>query len=258
MDLRKYIPRNFKNKLHRIILGYTGFNPCFSQGGEDMILRTIFKGVDKGFFIDVGAYHPTIGSNTYFLYRTQGWRGINIDPNTENIDLFNKKRPEDTNINIAIGKNEGSIFYYQQESPSMNFCSKEEQPLDSYKSRKSVIISPLSAILKPFCKKTIDLMTIDVEGYEFDVLTSNDWNLYRPKVIVIEQSIQDICHGTCINYLKNMGYHIFSFSTLGIHHGAIMCNLFFADLKEFPFVSQLPELETNLYNSKYITKTPLH
>jgi hypothetical protein len=43
------------------------------------------------FFVDVGAYQPTVGSNIFFHYRTHNWRGINIDPNAENIKLFEEE-----------------------------------------------------------------------------------------------------------------------------------------------------------------------
>ncbi len=43
-----------------------------------MIMRRIFEKLRTGFYVDVGAHHPMLYSNTYYFYK-QGWSGINID-----------------------------------------------------------------------------------------------------------------------------------------------------------------------------------
>src|SRR5205085_2313829 len=76
---RTWLPQNFKKHFQQVLLGYHSYAPSFSSAGEDMILRHAI-GSDKmeGFYVDVGAYHPVILSNTYFFY-LNGWRGINLD-----------------------------------------------------------------------------------------------------------------------------------------------------------------------------------
>jgi hypothetical protein len=54
----------------------------FCQEGEDMILRDLFHDKEKGFFIDVGALHPTRFSNTNYFYH-KGWKGIYIEPSPD-------------------------------------------------------------------------------------------------------------------------------------------------------------------------------
>lgn len=39
---------------------------------------------------------------------------------------------------------------------------------------------------------SIDLMSIDVEGHELDVLQSNDWMKFRPRVVMVEQENIDL------------------------------------------------------------------
>jgi hypothetical protein len=56
-----------------------------------LILRRIFEHKQKGFYVDVGAYHPFLFSNTYIFY-LRGWRGINIDATPGSMKLFNKFR----------------------------------------------------------------------------------------------------------------------------------------------------------------------
>ena len=60
----------------------------YSLLGEDIFLNKYFNNQKKGFYIDVGCYHPISGSNTYLLYK-KGWRGMNFDISKLSIDLFN-------------------------------------------------------------------------------------------------------------------------------------------------------------------------
>jgi hypothetical protein len=62
---------------------------CYSQEGEDLIASRLFPNQSTGFYVDIGAHHPTRFSNTYLLY-TKGWRGINIDPLPGSKELFDK------------------------------------------------------------------------------------------------------------------------------------------------------------------------
>ena len=97
---------------------------CFAQEGEDLILETFFQNIKKGFFVDVGSFHPVKYSNTYLFY-LKGWRGINIDARPQNMDIFNKMRPNDINLEMAIGKYETLLTYYMFDEPALNGFSKE-------------------------------------------------------------------------------------------------------------------------------------
>jgi len=83
-----------------------GFNNAFSiswsQGGEDLALLHAISGKKDGLFIDVGAHHPFRFSVTQHLSRL-GWRGVNVDANSELIEIFNKERTRDLNICAAVG-----------------------------------------------------------------------------------------------------------------------------------------------------------
>ena len=73
---------------------------------------------DKGFYIDVGCYHPIKYSLTHKLHKI-GWSGINIDISKESIDLFNIFRPKDKNLNIGISTESGikDAFFVKEISP---------------------------------------------------------------------------------------------------------------------------------------------
>jgi hypothetical protein len=74
----------------------------FGQWGEDILVRKLFpKNRANGTYLDIGCYHPFIHSNTAYLW-LKGWRGYNIDANAQTIKIFDKIRPQDANIWLAI------------------------------------------------------------------------------------------------------------------------------------------------------------
>ena len=73
----------------------------YSQNQEDLFISEYFKNKKKGFYLDIGAYHPIKFSNTQLLYN-KGWHGMNIDLNQVSIDCFKIIRKRDNNIRAAI------------------------------------------------------------------------------------------------------------------------------------------------------------
>src|SRR4051812_23180628 len=76
--------------------------PAFAQEGEDRLLLRLLEGAPAGFYVDVGAHHPQRFSTTFAFYLA-GWRGINIDPRSGTRALFDRIRPRDINLELAVG-----------------------------------------------------------------------------------------------------------------------------------------------------------
>jgi FkbM family methyltransferase len=165
----------------------------FSQGGEEQILKFIFKNKKKGFYIDVGCHHPKRFSNTALLYK-RGWHGINIDADYNNLKLFKIFRKRDININALVSNNNFiSTFHFFNESALNGIYGidrVESLIQQGYKHLKSEKINTISLnqILSnsKIDSNVIDLLDIDVEGHDFEVLQSIDLNKYEVKVILIE------------------------------------------------------------------------
>lgn len=200
---------------------YDFHNLSFSQEGEDLILNRIFSHQKKGFYVDVGAHHPQRFSNTYLFY-LKGWRGINIDAMPGSMMSFEHLRPEDTNIEAAISDSSEELIYFMFDEPALNGFSEEisknRDQLTHYKiiDKKAIKTQKLSNILKNFLPSgtEIDFLSIDVEGLDMQVLFSNDWSLYQPKIILIEElstSLRSISKETTTSrFLKEKGYEIFA------------------------------------------------
>jgi FkbM family methyltransferase len=174
----------------------------YSHYGEDMVLNYVFQQKENGFYVDVGCYHPDFFSNTKKLYK-MGWSGINIDANNDTIDLFNKNRPGDTNLNYAISEKEGEGEYFKfteidvtggGSGNSLSLDVKKKYELEGLKAKPFKIkMMTLAKILESHAaNKTIDFLNIDVEGFDLQVLKSNNWSLFRPKIIAVEIWHKDI------------------------------------------------------------------
>ena len=153
----------------------------YSMYGEDLIVDKFFKKKQKGYYVDVGCYHPIDGNNTYLLYK-KGWSGINIDINKLSIDLFKKARKEDVNINIAISNKLKKVkLYYRKKINMLNTINKKFAN-NSFKKGFSVDYiqaQTLNSVLEKskLKNKKIDFLNIDIEGNEINALKTLDFKI---------------------------------------------------------------------------------
>lgn len=201
-------------------------NNSYSQEGEDLVLQRIFSEKKTGFYIDIGAHHPKRFSNTYFFYK-KGWRGINIEPKPGSKNTFDKIRPRDINIEAAISAHVEKLTYYMFSEPALNTFLQEKANILTH-NNISVLIRKLeiqTTTLKQILDKylpditPIDFLSIDTEGLDFDVLKSNDWDKYKPRIILAEDkdfTIESPQESDIYKYLSERGYRLISktFKTL--------------------------------------------
>ncbi len=163
----------------------------YSLSNVDLIIERIFKKKKKGFFIDVGCNHPIKHNNTYLLYK-KGWTGINIDLDLESIKQFNQLRTRDLNIHAlvtSIDNDEKELYFYHDRSP-INTISKELAEIrdKDHKELKKLKGISLNSIIEnsKFAKAKIDLLSIDIENYEYEALKNFNFNKYNIDIIVTE------------------------------------------------------------------------
>ena len=177
--------------INKILFKLFGFRCISSQCGEDLIIESLIPFKKDGFYIDIGANHPIKYSNT-FLFKNKGWKGINIEPNPDRMKLFKIFRRKDINLNIGIGREKSELdFYVFNEHTLSTFdanSAKEFEKIGHKIIRTiKVPVLPLKEIMEKHVKeKEVDLMSIDTEGYDMEVLESNDWNKFRPRFIILE------------------------------------------------------------------------
>jgi len=158
----------------------------YSQYQEDLILYILLYDIENGFYIDVGAFDPIKVSVTKAFY-LRGWTGINIEPQPDKKDLFDKDRPKDINLQLAIGEKKGNVEFYINDQ-----CSTY---IKQYSRNANTMINVSMDTMSNICKKyvpkgrNVDFCKIDVEGGEKNVLLGYDFINYRPKVFCIESTV---------------------------------------------------------------------
>jgi FkbM family methyltransferase len=192
----------------------------FSQEGEELILKRYFNNRKKGFYVDVGAHHPFKFSNTYSFYK-KGWNGINIDPLPGIMSQFKKYRRRDINLETGISKKQEQLTYYKFNEPAVNTFStiigEQIKENGTYQFLGTQVINtfPLKDILEQHIPNgpAIDFLTIDAEGFDLEVLESNDWNRFRPELVVVESHDFDIQHPDnhpIYQFLLSKNYQLFA------------------------------------------------
>jgi FkbM family methyltransferase len=166
----------------------------WSQFGEDRLITTLFERGFTGTFVDVGAFHPIYLSNTYNLY-LKGWQGWAIDPNPEMQGLFARLRPKDKFIQSAVGSQAGSVTRSLFDEGTFN-CLNEHMDSVPEKYRKgartlTVPSRPLAAILSDHKVERMDFLNVDCEGADLDILQSNDWKRWKPRVVCVEDHAEE-------------------------------------------------------------------
>ncbi len=168
----------------------------YAQNFEDVTLWRTLKLFGPGFYIDIGANHPTRDSVTRSLYE-RGWRGINIEPVQHYYDSLCAERPEDVNLCVAVGNEEGELVFFEFPDTGLSTLSVEmaaRQKADGIPFiQRMVKVRTLTSICEKHARSGLPLqfLKIDVEGFEEQVLGGMDLQRWRPWIILIESSYDE-------------------------------------------------------------------
>ena len=184
-----------------------------SQSGQDKFINNFFfRGKEKGFFVEIGAYDGLTGSNCFFFEKHLGWNGIAIEPSSNQFSKLEKNRNCNC-INKALStKIEQKEFidviqgYTQMSGLNNSFYKKTlDKITKDFRTkieRKTIETTTFSKAVNQ--NYLIDYLSIDVEGGEQDILDSIDFNLYKIKVISIENNNPPDTEYN--SYLSNKGF----------------------------------------------------
>ena len=191
-----------------------------SQDKQDEYLENnIFKGYKNGFYMDIGAHDGITINNTLYFEEYNNWTGVNVEPIEKIYNKLVMNRLNDININCAICNNDGiaefilNIGYTEMISGLKNNydprhferLEKENKEMNS----KTEIISVNTRKVETICDKYnithINYLSIDVEGAEFDVIKSINFDKVFIDVIGFENNYNDISV-EIIKYLETFNY----------------------------------------------------
>jgi len=167
----------------------------YGQTGQDILAEFLLRrnriitreGGLRGTYVDIGCGHPHTGSNTFFFYE-RGWRGVCVDADPELCAAFRAARPRDTVVACGIGTSAGEQDFFLFDNPqhnSFNPARARAKP-DRLRGVLKVPIRPLTDVLAEAGVGEVAFLSIDVEGFELEVLTSLDFARFRPRLVLTE------------------------------------------------------------------------
>jgi FkbM family methyltransferase len=191
-----------------------------SQEKQDKYLETnIFKGLKNGFFVDVGAYDGKHINNTLYFEETNQWNGINVEPNKKIYDALVINRPKNINLNCAVFNEDGETEFllntgYTEmlsgikntfDSRHVTRLEKENKSHGSTTETVTIATKRLETIFDEHKVTHVHYLSIDVEGAEFEVIQSINFDKVFIDVIAFENNYNDQSV-PIIKYLEDHGY----------------------------------------------------
>ena len=194
----------------------------YSQSKQDFIIDYFFEGKTGGTFVDIGAHNGVTMSNSYFFEKERNWKGICVEPIPEVFEELKKNRTCHL-VNGAISGND-KILEFRRNHGRTEMLSgiiqyrdkrhdkKTEREIETYGGSSEVIKVQgylLSNLLDKHNLKSVDYLSLDIEGGEFEVLETINFERYDIRYLTIEnnyneQNIRDL--------MKEKGYNFF------LHH----------------------------------------
>ena len=229
----------------------------YRQAKQDSWLeKNVFCGFKNGVFIDIGAHDGVKMNNTLYFEKTNGWTGVNVEPIREVYDKLLANRPKCINLNCAVSDKNGTAKFIMNRGYTelISGLESDYDPRHLERLKKELaqqggssdVIVVETKRVDTICNENnithIHYLSIDVEGAEFSVIKSIDFEKVFIDVIGFENNYDDTSV-PIVEYLKSKGY-MFIHNDLDIFmiHQGSQFNHFSVNIKPRPrrFVWNVP------------------
>jgi len=198
----------------------------YSQDKQDRYLEeNVFKGYKNGIYVDVGAYDGMNINNTLYFEKYNNWTGINIEPIKKIFDDLVINRPNNINLNCAVCNNDGETDFFCNTGHT-EMISGIKHTMDVRHLQRTEyennIMGSTTEIIKVNTQKLetifdqnnithVNYLSIDVEGAEFEVIKSINFDKVFIDVIGFENNYTDVSI-PILNYLYNKNFAVINVS----------------------------------------------
>jgi FkbM family methyltransferase len=207
-----------------------------SHQQDEYLEKNIFKGYKNGFYMDIGAHDGVSINNTLYFEKNNNWTGINVEPIKLVYDRLVANRPNNININCAVCEKDGNADFLSNigytemisglecyyDPRHIQRLQLENYHMGSVTERINVETKRVDTICQEHDIHHINYLSIDVEGAEFDVIKSINFDKVFIDVIGFENNFDDVSV-PIIEYLEKKNYIIIhkSLDYLMIHKDSI-------------------------------------
>lgn len=185
---------------------FSSLKESYSQAGEDRIVDAVLAetSLDNHIFVDVGANHPTRLSNTYRLYRG-GMHGIVVEPNARLLTMHRAIRKRDHHLGIACSQCPCAMEFQHAKSHVLSGFHSEDLKANDFSGAELMPCLTVDLILAAYPDVKVALLSIDVEGHDYEVLLGAVETLKRTKMVCIEGVGTDL---RLVGLMEAHGFHL--------------------------------------------------
>ena len=173
----------------------------------DKLLDELFEEKTDGFYIELGANDGLFQSNTAYFEFYRNWNGILIEPSLLGYKKCKKNRPNSITLNKACVSNSYKEKYVYGDFKDNHAMGSINGKRLKRKSQVRIEATTLESILDTHLNNnSIDFLSLDTEGYEYNILEGLNFDKYRPKYMLIEIYLKDYIK--IYNFLDKNNYKL--------------------------------------------------
>jgi len=173
-----------------------------SQVGQDQLVQSILECKKGGFFLDLASNDAVKYSNTLMLERDYGWNGICLEANPQYMLGLSKRRNCKV-VLAAVGDGSEQTFAFRGIFGGIVSDDFDNSPDAKDVQTTTMRTTPLRQLLTDLeAPKTIDYLSLDVEGAEYFVMQDFPFDEHKISVITVERPQEEL-----VALLKKNGYH---------------------------------------------------
>jgi len=195
----------------------TAMAPYASQFGQDEFLdRTVFRGLARGVFVDVGAHDGEQFSNSLFFERTRFWHGLCLEPNPAVYDRLRRTRSAEC-LRCCAAAEAGTVDFVQVSGASdmlsgmaatygADHAARRDREIAADGGAQTIITVPAARLRDILAERNIGevhFLSIDTEGGELAVLQGVDFTRTFIHAIAVENNYRSAGLG---DFLKPRGF----------------------------------------------------
>jgi len=180
---------------------------------QDLLVAFLLQEKRGGYFVELGATNGISLSNTYLLETQYGWYGILAEPAVVWHDALRKNRSCSIDTRCVWSSTGQTLKFAQTGAAELSTIAEFISSDDHASARKECVVrfsvqavSLNQLLLDNNAPHTVDYLSIDTEGSEWDILAAFDFSGYRIRVITVEHNYVEEKREKIATLLRAHGY----------------------------------------------------
>lgn len=175
-----------------------------SQDMQDLFLdRWVFRGLENGVFVDIGAHDGITCSNTWFFEKQRNWRGVCVEPNSAVFKRLRANRSAHS-VDCCIAARTGTekfqrIAGYSEMLSGIagRFTAEHRKrifdEMQQFGGSSEIVDIPAKTfadVVDEAGIAEVDYLSIDTEGTEIEILKSIDFRKYTIHAVTVDHNLE--------------------------------------------------------------------